>query len=105
MRTKIFDSLLKAKEILPNNHPKLLLIDDKEICLVRNVNELFAFENLCPHMGERLHQGNTNHLNEIVCPLHTYRFNMKTGIEANQRCSGLKIYELIYTKEGIFLEN
>ena len=104
MRIKIFDKKTKAKEILPNNEPKLLLVGDKEVCLVRKGDELYAFDNACPHMGEQLHRGNTNHLNEIVCPLHTYRFNMKTGAEATQRCKELRTFEIVYVEEEVFLE-
>ncbi len=103
MRIKIFDKS-KAKEILPNNEPKLLLVGDKEVCLVRKGDEIFAFENICPHMGQRLHQGNTNYLGEIVCPLHTYRFHMKTGIESSQPCKNLKLFRIIYVEEVVFLE-
>ena len=104
MRVKIFDTKTKAKEILPNKEPKLLLVDDKEVCLVRQGDHISAFENACPHMGEHLHRGNSNHYNEIICPLHAYRFNMTTGRETNQRCKDLKIFEVIDTDEGIFLE-
>lgn len=104
MKVKLFDSEDSAKEILENNIPRLVKAEGKEICIVRKGDRLYAFQNACAHMGESLHKGNTNHFNEIVCPLHTYRFNMKTGEEAEQRCPSLKIYSVLKTDQGIFLE-
>ncbi len=104
MKIKIFDTRIQAKEVLSNNDPKLLLIEEKEICIVRKNDDFYAFENRCPHIGEPLHNGNTNYLDEIICPLHTYKFSMKTGIEAHQRCKNLEIYKIIHTEDGIFLE-
>ncbi|MEO1256340.1 MAG: Rieske (2Fe-2S) protein [Bacteroidota bacterium] len=104
MRVKIFDSVFEAKAVLSNNDPKLVRVDDKEICVIRKNDHIYAFENSCPHMGERLHLGNTNYLDEIICPLHTYRFSMKTGIETNQRCGDLKLYQILQKENGVFLE-
>ncbi|MEO9482895.1 MAG: Rieske 2Fe-2S domain-containing protein [Ekhidna sp.] len=104
MRFKLFDSQAKAKEILEHNQPRLVRAGDKEICLLRSGESLFAFQNACSHMGENLHTGKVNYLNEIVCPLHTYRFNIKTGEEAQQRCGALKTYPITASSEGIFVE-
>lgn len=104
MRVKLFESEDKAKEILVDNHPRLIRARGKEICIVRKGNHFYAFQNACTHMGENLYKGTTNYLNEIVCPLHTYRFNMKTGEEAEQRCNALKTYTITISQEGVFIE-
>lgn len=103
MKVKLFESLAKAKEVLNDNEPRLVRTEGKEICIVRKEAEIFAFQNNCAHMGEDLHKGTTNYLNEIVCPLHTYRFNMKTGDEAKHRCKSLHIYEVITDSDGVYL--
>ena len=104
MRFKLFDSQAKAKKILAHNQPRLVRAGGKEICIVRVGESLFAFQDACAHMGENLHKGKINYLCEIVCPLHTYRFNISTGEEAQQRCGSLKIYTIIDSPEGIFIE-
>ena len=103
MKIKLFDSEVKAKEVLVENQPRLIRAEGKEFCIVRTSENINVFENLCPHMGERLHRGNTNYVNEIVCPLHTYRFNMTTGEEAENRCSPLSVYEVQSENDGIYL--
>jgi len=100
---KIFDTEIKAKEVLIDGQPTLVRVDAKEVCIVRKGHQYFAFQNACPHMGEKLHQGNTNHLNEIICPLHTYRFSMQTGEESSHRCASIKIYEVAIKRDGVFL--
>ncbi len=104
MTFKILDSKQKAEAFFEDGAPKLIRAGDKEICLVHKGNEYFGFDNACPHMGAKLHQGNTNHLNEIVCPLHTYRFNMKTGEEADNRCKSMKMYNVYVNDEGLFID-
>lgn len=104
MRFKLFDSQAKAKEILKHNQPRMVRAGDKEICLVLSGDSLFAFQNACAHMGENLNRGTVNYLNEIVCPLHTYRFNMTTGDEAERRCTALKVYEISVLPDGVYLE-
>ncbi|WP_370088365.1 Rieske (2Fe-2S) protein [Ekhidna sp.] len=104
MKFKLFESKAKAKEVLANNQPRLVRAGSKEICIVLSSETIFAFQNECAHMGERLHGGKINYLNEIVCPLHTYRFNIKTGEEAQGRCNSLKTYLVIESDEGIFID-
>ena len=100
----MFETMEEAKEILRNQQPRLVRAADKEICIVRNGEELFAFQDACAHMGENLHKGNTNPYNEIVCPLHAYRFNMKTGEESERRCSSLRTYSVEINKDGVFIQ-
>ncbi len=89
--------------MLQNNEPRLVIAGNRNICIVRQNERLIAFENECPHMKEGLNAGIVNYLNEIVCPLHTYKFNLKTGIEERQRCSPLKFIKVEYSADGVFL--
>lgn len=101
MEVKLFDSIQQAKEILIEREPRLVKFRERTICVVLLNEQIIAFDNNCPHMGHTLHQGNVNYLNEIVCPLHTYRFNLVNGEEAEQRCSSLKYYEVQIEEEVV----
>ena len=103
MRVKLFENLSEAKSTLQNNEPRLVVAGNIHICIVRRDDQLIAFKNECPHMGERLHTGMVNHLAEIVCPLHSFRFNLITGEESEQRCSSLVFVRVTDEKEGVFL--
>ncbi|MEO9872393.1 Rieske (2Fe-2S) protein [Ekhidna sp.] len=104
MKFLLFESEDKAKQVLEEGKPRQVLVKNMEICIVRKNDQLFAFQNLCTHMGASLNQGNINHLNEIVCPLHTYRFNMTTGEESESRCNPLKIYPIIQSNDGVYID-
>lgn len=90
MRFKLFDSTEEMKRLLQNNQPRLVVADRQGICVVRKGDTLLAFKNECPHMGEGLSGGLVNYLNEIVCPLHAYKFNLANGEEENRRCGSLQ---------------
>ena len=103
MRVKLFETLDEMKRMLQNNEPRLVKAGKKNICVVKQGERLIAFENECPHMKEGLNGGLVNHMNEIVCPLHTYKFNLQTGMEENQRCPQLRFTKVEITTEGVFL--
>jgi len=53
--------------------------DVKKVCLLKRGPEIFAFTALCPHAGAPLCDGWTDSSGKVVCPLHKYRFDPKTG--------------------------
>lgn len=65
-------------------------------------NNIFrASDDKCPHLGEELHKGKINFMGEIVCPWHSYTFNLITGEESSRRCEDLKIYPVKADEEGL----
>ncbi len=103
MQFKLFETVKDMKTALQNNEPRLVLTGKKNVCVVRKGKELIAFHNECPHMGQGLSDGNINHFNEIVCPLHAYKFNLTTGQEENKRCSDLKFVKVDIRSDGVYL--
>jgi len=103
MKVKLFDSLDEAKSILNENEPRLVKAKGKNICIVRQGSHLIAFNNECPHMGDNLYQGNINAFNQIVCPLHSYRFDLKTGEADGKDCQPLRFIEIII-EDDIYLK-
>jgi nitrite reductase/ring-hydroxylating ferredoxin subunit len=102
MEFKLFDSIDQMKSVLENKKPRLVRAGEKNICVVRQNDMLIAFENECPHMGESLHNGVLNYLDEIVCPLHAYRFNIESG-ESKNNCPSLKKVRVLQEKEIILI--
>jgi nitrite reductase/ring-hydroxylating ferredoxin subunit len=95
MKVKLFASIEEAESLIPSGQLKLLAVENEKICISRIEKKFYAFDNLCPHMGAQLHQGNLNPFNEVVCPLHTYRFHLDTGEESTNRCPPLKKFEIV----------
>jgi len=100
---KIFADLKIARETIPHNNSKLVIIGEKRICL-SNINDAFyAIQDLCPHSGHSLSQGKINYLNEVVCPLHGYRFSLKDGQEGDHKCKDVQTYRVKVDEEGLFI--
>jgi 3-phenylpropionate/trans-cinnamate dioxygenase ferredoxin subunit len=66
-----------ASDLKPGRHT-LVDIAGVELLLVNIDGEIFAIENVCSHDGGELSNGKING-NEITCPRHFARFNLKTG--------------------------
>ncbi len=66
-----------ASDLKPGRHT-LVDLAGVELLLVNIDGELFAIENVCSHDGGELSNGKING-NEITCPRHFARFNLKTG--------------------------
>lgn len=70
--------LIVPKERVRSN--RLLLIESggQRILLTRVEGELCAFDALCPHQLGNLARGDLVN-GEIECPVHSWRFNIRTG--------------------------
>jgi nitrite reductase/ring-hydroxylating ferredoxin subunit len=73
MRTKVADvgSLQDGKSLC-------VKADGVSLVLIRTNGALHAIENKCPHLGLPLGRGRIDG-DEIVCPFHGSRFNVRTG--------------------------
>ncbi len=104
MLFKLFDNKSEMEKTLQNNQPRLVVAGNKNICVIRQKDQLIAFINECPHMGQGMNEGLVNFLNEIVCPLHGYKFNLTDGEEEKRRCSSLHFISVESNDEGVFLD-
>ncbi len=100
---KIFETRAAADRALAENHPQLLVVHGQRICVVKRDGNLFAVQDKCTHTGESLSKGTINFLGEIVCPLHQYQFNLKTGRENGQRSRDLECYPIRENEDGVFI--
>ena len=100
---KIFNELNAATLTIPNGITKLVIVGNHRICLSNVNNEFYAIQDSCPHNGHSLSQGKINYLNEIVCPLHGYRFSLKHGQEGDQKCPDAKTYRVRVDAEGLHI--
>lgn len=100
---KVFEDLQTMDKVFEEKAIRILRIGDQKICIAKQKSSYFAFEALCPHQKQPLSEGTLNSFNEIICPLHFYRFNLKTGREANVLCSDLKVYPITSNEEGVFI--
>ena len=100
---KIFKDTQSVGGAFADRSIRLVKAGSYEVALVFNGQDLIAVNNRCPHMQEGLSNGKINNFNEIVCPLHEYRFNLQTGQESSNRCEPLAVYKIEEREDGVYL--
>jgi nitrite reductase/ring-hydroxylating ferredoxin subunit len=63
--------------------------------------EFYAFSSSCPHRGASLIEGSINGIGEIICPLHNYRFDIKTGQVKSGSCEELEVFHCELSEDGL----
>lgn len=70
--------VIPSKYIPKENQTSIYIVSGKEYCIINQKGKIYAIDNICPHQGASLGLGDIKG-NEIICPLHQWRFNFKTG--------------------------
>ena len=91
-------------KILPIGAIKRVRAGGVSICLVNHKGEFIGFIDQCPHMKHPLSQGLINNYDEIICPLHSYRFHLKYGTEANHQCGSLEFLDVVEENGKIYIQ-
>ena len=79
-------------------------IEGKMVLLVRVGNEIYGCAAKCPHVGARMKEGYVDVQGNLVCPLHKYRFDVKTGRNVSGEGYFLKRYLIMRNEEGMFIK-
>jgi nitrite reductase/ring-hydroxylating ferredoxin subunit len=64
----------------------------REVVLVRFEGRLHALDSLCPHEGGRIGEGPLWEGRYVMCPLHLYRFDPRTGAAIDVECKPATTY-------------
>lgn len=86
---------IQLPTIWPSNNIFLVELGGKKICISQLENNFYAYTDVCPHAGVSLSDGGSL-VKEciIVCPLHIYKFNIKTGRNVSGEDYKLRIYPI-----------
>ena len=75
----------------------------KKICLVHGSDGFYAVRDKCPHNGYPLSAGFCTEENAIVCPIHRYHFDLKTGKALSGMATKVETYVVKVFSDGVFL--
>lgn len=70
--------LADKKDIPPGKALTVHLPDGQQIALFNIAGEFYALDNVCPHMGGPLGDGEIEDCT-VTCPWHGWQFDVKTG--------------------------
>ena len=74
----VWQAVCQADELLPGER-NLVTLDGVEIALFNIDRAVFAINNRCPHRKGPLIRGYTDSAGGIKCPMHGWRFDLRTG--------------------------
>ena len=76
---------------------------EKAIALFRSGGHFYAIDNLCPHRGAPLAEGNLEN-NQVTCAWHAWTFDVRTGACETAPEAKVKSYPVKVEKDEIFLK-
>jgi len=95
--------VIRADDI-PENSAKMIRIKGDEMAVFKQDGQVYAIQNICPHEGGQLSKGWLEG-DEVVCPLHGYKFHLKTGLCSTDPALRAKIFKLAAHGDGLTIED
>jgi len=80
-----------------------LTVESKLICVTKLEDGIFGIHNSCPHAGAQLHHGFCNRKGVVGCPLHGYKFDIKTGRSTDGNNYKIANYYFKIENDGVFI--
>jgi nitrite reductase (NADH) small subunit len=86
---------------IPPGEGQTFLVNGREVAVFRSrgSGELFATQARCPHRQGLLADGIVGD-GKVICPLHSYRFDLATGTSLDNACEALRTYRTEVTTDG-----
>jgi nitrite reductase/ring-hydroxylating ferredoxin subunit len=82
---------------------KLVRARSEEVAVFRSNGQLYGVQNICPHEGGQLCKGWIE-AGEVVCPLHGYKFGLKTGACSTDPKLKVKVFRLVQQDDQFTVE-
>ena len=83
---------------------QLIQVADKELILIKLDGQIYAMDNLCSHADASLCDGEIDG-DEIICPLHFARFNIKNGaVTEPPAIDDQKVYAVEVIDNEVYVE-
>jgi 3-phenylpropionate/trans-cinnamate dioxygenase ferredoxin subunit len=98
---KVYDFMQHGTEPQQLNTTRTIVIDNLKICMARTEGCYYAVDNKCPHAGAHLGNGGWCENEQIVCPVHRYKYDLKTG--RGLQGDYVKPYPVQMREDGIYI--
>ncbi len=88
---------------LPLGEGRIFQVGHTAVAIFRTRGgEVFATQASCPHRGGPLADGLVG-AEKVICPLHSYKFDLATGEPVGNACEALKTYPVSVSETGDIL--
>ena len=86
---------------IPPGEGQTFLVGGREIAVFRSrvADEVYATQARCPHKAGLLADGIVGD-GKVICPLHSYKFDLATGTPLGNACQSLRTYRTELTSDG-----
>ena len=98
---KVYDFKQHGTEPQQLNTTRTIVIDNLKICMARTESGYYAVDDKCPHAGANLGRGGWCENEQIVCPVHRYKYDLKTG--RGLQGDYVKPYPVQMREDGIYI--
>ncbi|WP_379091278.1 Rieske (2Fe-2S) protein [Pedobacter sp. UC225_65] len=98
----IWVKVLSKQEVEQEDFVTMVKADGRKICLIKNEGAFYATQNTCPHAGGILSGGWCKEGN-LVCPIHRWEYNLKTGRGAEGQGDYVNIYPTELRPDGLYV--
>jgi nitrite reductase (NADH) small subunit len=95
---------LATKSQIPVGKAIIVREGGTEIALFNIDGQIYALENVCPHMGGPLGEGDIDQCT-VTCPWHGWQFDVRSGECENMPGENAKRFEIAVEGDDIYLIN
>ena len=82
---------------------KRFIVEEIEVAVFKIKNEVFALSNICPHQHTALIYDGFIEDEFVVCPMHGWKFNLKTGRQPEEQ-RGLDSFSVIVLNDEVYVK-
>ncbi len=97
-----FQKVCSSNE-LEDREGRRFIINDVDVAIFKVECEIFALSNICPHQHTTLIYDGFIENEFVVCPIHGWMFNLKTG-KTPAGSSGLDRYDVKVIDEQVYVK-
>lgn len=87
---------------VPSMMPKRVELSARAVLVCRQDDDFFAVDEVCPHKQRSMASGIVFG-GEIICPWHSYAFDLQTGRCNQRRCAPATLYEVALVDDRVYV--
>ena len=93
----------KSELVFPANGLLEVEAGGKRVCVAKVKDNLYVCSAKCPHAGGIIADGFIDALNNVVCPVHRYKYNLQNGGNVSGEGYYLKTYPIDEREDGVYI--